>query len=434
MPTYDGENLIITLDAGATNIDWIDVYSDWKDWLLSDPYNRAYPEAFRTTGGDPLNLFLNAGSYWFLRNDLGWRIRPPEENITILASGNLAPEDAAIDMFLPTVGAYTTQILGLQPVTQGFSAELAAGLEHNAYNEGITLDVINGTNGTSFPIGTPQTPCKTIENVAAINAMKGFNRIYVRGDWTPGATDNLDNFSILGENPQKTEIILTAGCSTEGCEISDCTISGTLDGDTWITNAVVGNLTYIEGNLVNCTLVGTITLAGTGIVRILDCIDGTPGEDGLPMFDMGGSGRDIILTNYNGAANFKNMTGANKIDANFVGGHLHIESTISAGEVLAHGVGDVHDYSTGTAVVDSTGLLSNDSIAAAVWGADDMALLLKLIRNKKVVAKTGLTWQLIVFDNDGTTPILTKDLKDPTGQEIADMDAGTLAQELASIV
>jgi len=120
MPSYNGETLTITLDAGVTSVDWGDVYSGWKDWLREGS-NLKYPQAFRTTGGDPYGALLNTGSYWFLRNDMGWRIKPPEENITILATGNLAPEDADTEMFIPTEGAYTTQILGLQPITQGLT-------------------------------------------------------------------------------------------------------------------------------------------------------------------------------------------------------------------------------------------------------------------------------------------------------------------------
>lgn len=125
MPTFNGETLVITLDSAVTSIDWEEIYSDWKDWVISLPANRKYPEAFRSTGGDPLNAVLDAGAYFFLQNQYGWRIRPPEEHITILATGNLAPEDPDIGMFLPTTGAYTTQILGLQPITQGITSTIS---------------------------------------------------------------------------------------------------------------------------------------------------------------------------------------------------------------------------------------------------------------------------------------------------------------------
>ena len=128
MPNFNGEDLVVTLDTLTTEIAWQDIYSDWKDWMLTSPSNLSYPQAFSTSGGEPLSTTLTAGAYYFLRNDLGWRIRPPEEDITILATGNLIPYDADIDMFIPTIGAYTTNIVGLQPITQQVSTGGGTGL------------------------------------------------------------------------------------------------------------------------------------------------------------------------------------------------------------------------------------------------------------------------------------------------------------------
>lgn len=72
--------------------------------------------------------------------------------------------------------------------------------------------------------------------------------------------------------------------------------------------------------------------------------------------------------------------------------------------------------------------------AADVWADSDAVFMLKIITNKKSLIKTGAVWQLIIYDNDDTTPILTKDLKDKNGININDIAAGILAQELKSSV
>ena len=116
--TFDGPNLTITLESGVTEVDVKeDIYEPWKDWVRSG--YAEYPQAFTVVGGDPLTSVINAGSYFFLNNSAGWRIRPPEEDITIYLTGNLAVLDVAFPAFTPTVGAYTAAIVGLQPVTQG---------------------------------------------------------------------------------------------------------------------------------------------------------------------------------------------------------------------------------------------------------------------------------------------------------------------------
>lgn len=121
MPTvFDGDNLIITLHAGGaahTIKAQDDLYSDWKEWMLLGD-NRKYPPAFRTTGGDELVVGQNAGSYYFLQNQSGWRIRPAEENSTINFIDSLIAEDSTLPLLIPTVGTFTVFVNGLQPITQ----------------------------------------------------------------------------------------------------------------------------------------------------------------------------------------------------------------------------------------------------------------------------------------------------------------------------
>lgn len=64
----------------------------------------------------------------------------------------------------------------------------------------------------------------------------------------------------------------------------------------------------------------------------------------------------------------------------------------------------------------------------------DSTYMLKIIKNKKVLTKTGAIWQLIIYDDDDITPILTKDILDKDGNNITGLEAGILAQELKSVV
>jgi hypothetical protein len=124
MPTFNGETLIVTLDSGVTSVDaQDDLYEDWKDWLLTAPVNRGYPKLFDISSSQEVDAVkgLESAAYFFLRNDLGWRLRPPEEDINIYFTGNLIPRDSTIDMMVPTVGAYTVLIQGFQPIAQAIT-------------------------------------------------------------------------------------------------------------------------------------------------------------------------------------------------------------------------------------------------------------------------------------------------------------------------
>ncbi len=116
--TFDGNNLIITLPAATATIDVeTDLYSDWKEWMKTGT-NARYLQAFSgSEGGAPVTATLSSGSYFFLRNDLGWRIRPAEEDATVTFTGNLVPTDLTLPMTTPTVGPYTVMLVGLQPIT-----------------------------------------------------------------------------------------------------------------------------------------------------------------------------------------------------------------------------------------------------------------------------------------------------------------------------
>ena len=108
--TFDGVNLLITLPSATPSIDGqVDLYSDWKEWVkLSD--NAKYPPAFDTTGGDPVSPTQNLAPAFFLRNDLGWRIKPAEESANVIIVGNLYARDTTLDLIIPTTGAFTVLV------------------------------------------------------------------------------------------------------------------------------------------------------------------------------------------------------------------------------------------------------------------------------------------------------------------------------------
>ena len=87
-------------------------------------------------------------------------------------------------------------------------------------------------------------------------------------------------------------------------------------------------------------------------------------------------------------------------------------------------------------IVSGSGVTEQDKtdIINGVWGHTDSEFLLKSLKNKKALVKTGSVWELIIYDDDNVTPMLQKDLKDKDGNDITDLAAGTLAQELRSDV
>lgn len=103
--TFDFTNLIIDLPAPTNGILVMnvqqDIYSDWKVALQT--VDAIAPPAFDTTAGDPIPGGIIEGVY-FLRNDLGWRIRSTDEDQEITIIGNLYARDSSIPKYLYRTG------------------------------------------------------------------------------------------------------------------------------------------------------------------------------------------------------------------------------------------------------------------------------------------------------------------------------------------
>jgi hypothetical protein len=117
--TFDGPNRLITISSGQVSLDVKDdIYTAWKEWVVQSD-NIKYPAAFRVVGGDPLGGGVNAGSYFFLQNQNGWRIKPPEEDIIITITGNLYAEEVSESLFNTADGNFNTSIrLSTSSLTQ----------------------------------------------------------------------------------------------------------------------------------------------------------------------------------------------------------------------------------------------------------------------------------------------------------------------------
>jgi hypothetical protein len=129
--TFYGDIRLIAVNDGDENHDLdaaIDLYSDWKEWMLEGD-NAKYVPAFRTIGGDPLGSGLSAGAYFFLQNHEGWRIRPHGDSHELTITGNLYSEDATLPMFVPPIGGHTIAIkMERSSLTQRASGETATAI------------------------------------------------------------------------------------------------------------------------------------------------------------------------------------------------------------------------------------------------------------------------------------------------------------------
>jgi hypothetical protein len=101
--TFDGINRLIIINFGENSIDVaIDIYGDWKEWVLQND-NAKYTVAISAIGGDSIGGGRFLGSTFFLEN--GWKIRPYEGDHVLSVTGNLYTRDGS-SPFVQTLGSY----------------------------------------------------------------------------------------------------------------------------------------------------------------------------------------------------------------------------------------------------------------------------------------------------------------------------------------
>ena len=374
---FNGDTLTITLESGVTEVDVVnDLYRDWKDWMLLTPRNRRYPQAFISDGGNPLTAVINQGSYIFLNNTAGWRIKPPEEDITIFLTGNLAAQDIEVATVLPTDGNFTAAILGLQPITQGVVPSMRDNLEFNTFQNQICIDSTSGTSPGFAPayigsdrVGTRRAPAGSLDEAKLIALNDGFAELnFIRSyDSTGETTDFSAGFSFTSDSLNNL-FTIAAGLNVTNCSFSNMSLTGEIDGINKISSCDVETVTSFSGEMMGCDLTSDVGLIGSGSIdaKIYNCFSAVAGTSYPRVTGIGT--QELVVRNFRGSLGLAGMTGGSH-SVGVYGGRLVIEATCTGGTVYVRGDPyEITDLSGGAVtIVDQT---TPEAIKDKVWNTN----------------------------------------------------------------
>lgn len=354
-----------------------DLYSDAKEDWLANPALMNFEFPFTTIGGNELSDVLEAGDYYFLRTDLGWRIRPNEADHTFTLTGNVYPIDPADDIIVPTSSAATvatilersqlTQTV-VDQINQTASAVWATpvdGVVSGSFGEVMRSQAFNGhgkvifdgdigSPGTAWPLGTPKYPIDNFADAFTVARRENAPIVHCEAEGVLLATDDATGIIIEGHHPLKVQIQASAGVVTTNTIFREVYLrNASLDG--WIVcrDAVLENITGFQGVAHQCMLnPGTVQITGAQGSHFLDCYSGQPGTS-TPVIDMNGKNVDIGMRGYWGGIRFTNNTAANNISVDLGSGQVILASTCTSGVLVARGYGKLVDdsgnhISTGT--------------------------------------------------------------------------------------
>ena len=220
-------------------------------------------------------------------------------------------------------------------------------IEFGEYGESVCIDIDNGSSGQVYPVGTRRKPSNNTTDAVGIANFYGFSKINALKDMDFGLTnlvpDDIRGFTIYGETHLNTTIVINTEALCLKTGFIDCDISGVLDGDSEIRNCIVRNLTFFNGHIHDSALVGTITLSGNLNAVIENCriLD----FNNPPIIDAGGSGQDLMMSNFSGIVIVRNLTGNSKMGIGLDAGQVIIEDTCTAGLIQVSGTGSIVDNS-----------------------------------------------------------------------------------------
>jgi hypothetical protein len=216
-------------------------------------------------------------------------------------------------------------------------------IQQDIFSGAVHVDQTNGTSGTVYPAGTPLQPVDNFTDAMTIAGIRGFSTLRIIGDATLDTGDDITGMAVIGQNPARTTLTMNAGAVIDNVDISECSVTGELDGNAIIRVCSIQNLTYFRGFLYQCEIKGTITLAGSAQADILSCYSGVTGTP-PPTINFGGSGQALGLRAYSGGVRFTNKTGTDAANIDLISGEVRIDlTTVTNGSIIVRGTGKVVD-------------------------------------------------------------------------------------------
>ena len=396
--SFDGDNKIIQIGDNTTSIDIQDLYNGWKEWVIS-ANNAVYEQVFRFVGGDPLPGSKKLGTTYFIMN--GWKIRPYSGNHTLLVDGNLYAEDGT-SPYVTALGSYNVMIINSVSSLVDSTVQQLPEIEYASFNGGITVDPLSGIDSTAYPAGTPSTPCKTIMNAYEIDLVRGFNKVFLKGDLEIDSFPDglIKDVSVIGIGGYRTNVVTINNTLATNVFVQNLTVSGTckLGSDVHIHDCRIINLgnasiivedskltggSYNDVDLKNCFIDGDIIVddngyfTGTGIIF----------EGDFTSIEMGVNST-VSLDIESGYLLLKNSTSGCLSEFNLRGGELELDTTCSGGDFYAEGYGVLYGDPIELGMnVKANHLMSLDTITNSNWNYDittvtDSTTIAGYIKNK----------------------------------------------------
>ena len=257
----------------------------------------------------------------------------------------------------------------------------SADVEYAAFEGAVHIDVLLTENiGTAHPLGTPRKKSGNVSDALLINAFRGFDELMIHSDMVLNGGNNFNGFTIRGASHVNTNITLTDSAQLNNVKIFDAIVAGILDGGTELKDCIIDDLSFFNGHIHSCGLLGKITLGGGFLAFIENCKTVDPTS--IAEINLGGAGQNLAMPGFEGLSYFENSTSPD----NFIGiglraGVAVLRSTITHGTVHISGTGRLEDE-------------SGNLITSGIWNGN--VTVINTLENAEHTAKH--VWQSVLSD------------------------------------
>lgn len=283
-------------------------------------------------------------------------------------------------------------------------------IEHSSFRNKVTIDVVGGFSGTTYPTGTPMRPSNNLNDAKQIAINRGFTIIEMLSALTVTAGQSIDDFHFVSEN----WLVLTvdAGSTCVNTTFTKLSVYGVMSG---IWNVMDDCWLYVITNFCGWIRNGTafvdITLAPYSVASggasfLDDCLPMIPGDVSVLTMNTDVS---VSFTNAHDLFQINGMTANSLLSVGLSEGTLTIDSSCVGGDIVVGGIGELINNSL--LVVDDSRLINTLTIAEEI-GSEKLDELYKIrglkLGSSAVISPTSIIVngiELIVSTVNGVTTV-----------------------------
>ena len=338
-------------------------YSSY-DWYVVDYNNSPVQQVYSNFSGKikfinltnsetNINIRLNAGQVWF------------DSSCT---TGNVVVE--GVGLILNESDGTTVDTNGLissAAVVEAIDVTIGPEIQYSSYNNQVTIDVLNGYSGITYPIGTPSYPVNNLDDAKSILNFTGLKNIHTISELTITSGQSIDELTISSDN--WISVIISSGVSLVNTNFEKVSLYGVMGGfwnvliDCWVYD-ITNFCGWMRGGSFVSVELAPYTLESLG-QSFFDKI--LPMYPSIPAILTMNTDTSVSFTDMVDTYQINSMTSGSTIGAGFGEGTLILDSSCTGGDVVVNGVATLIDNSTSLTSLNLEGLINQSNISTAVW-------------------------------------------------------------------